>query len=99
MLILWTHVDLITDTDQLTWVKWRTGMILQFGNLTILSVEELNGGIFPKAQSCDGVKIYEEGKWILHHSLHGINIKVPDVYPILKYPEAMHKAKIECVAE
>ena len=83
------------DTDQLTWVKWRTGMILQYGNLTILSVEELNGGIFPKAKSCDGIKIYGEEKWRVHHSeynIFGINIEVPDIYPILKYPEEKVKA-------
>jgi hypothetical protein len=69
-------------------------MILQYGNLTILSVEELNGGMFPKAQSCDGVKIYGEEKWRVHHSefsIFGINIEVPDIYPILKYPEARRK--------
>ena len=69
-------------------------MILQYGNLTILSVEELNGGMFPKAQSCDGVKIYGEDKWRVHHSdysIFGINIEVPDIYPILKYPEARRK--------
>ena len=69
-------------------------MILQYGNLTILSVEELNGGMFPKAQSCDGVKIYGEKKWRVHHSelsIFGINISVPDIYPILKYPEARRK--------
>ena len=71
-------------------------MILQYGNLTILSVEELNGGMFPKAQSCDGIKIYGEEKWSIHHSevsIFGINIEVPDIYPILKYPEARVKAK------
>ncbi len=69
-------------------------MILQYGNLTILSVEELNGGMFPKAQSYDGVKIYGEEKWRVHHSelsIFGINIEVPDIYPILKYPEARRK--------
>lgn len=69
-------------------------MILQYGNLTILSVEELNGGMFPKAQSCDAVKIYGEEKWKVHHSelsIFGINIEVPDIYPILKYPEARRK--------
>lgn len=71
-------------------------MILQYGNLTLLSVEELNGGMFPKAQPHNGVKIYGEGKWKLHHSeceIFGINIEVPDIYPILKYPEARRKAR------
>ena len=71
-------------------------MILQYGNLTLLSVEELNGGMFPKAQHYDGVKIYGEDKWKLHSSdfkIFGINIEVPDIYPILKYPEARRKAK------
>ena len=71
-------------------------MILQYGNLTILSVEELNGGIFPKAQSYDEVKIYGEDKWKVHHSdlsIFGISIEVPDIYPILKYPEARVKTK------
>ena len=73
-------------------------MILQYGNLTILSVEELNGGMFPKAQSCEGVKIYGEDKWRVHSSdmsIFGINIVVPDIYPILKYPEARRK-KARC---
>lgn len=71
-------------------------MILQYGNLTLLSVEELNGGMFPKAQYHDGVKIYGEDKWKLHHSdykIFGINIEVPDIYPILKYPEAKRKSR------
>ena len=71
-------------------------MILQYGNLTILSVEELNGGMFPKAQCCEGVKIYGEDRWKAHHSdisIFGINIEVPDIYPILKYPEARRKAR------
>ena len=71
-------------------------MILQYGNLTILSVEELNGGMFPKVQSYDGIKIYGEDKWRVHRShfsIFGINIEVPDIYPILKYPEARVKAK------
>ena len=71
-------------------------MILQYGNLTLLSVEELNGGMFPKAHPHNGVKIYGEGKWKLHHSecdIFGINIEVPDIYPILKYPEARRKAR------
>lgn len=66
-------------------------MILQYGNLTLLSVEELDGGMFPKVQDSDGEKIYGEGKWRLHDSgikIFGINIEVPDIYPILKYPEA-----------
>ena len=73
-------------------------MILQYGNLTILSVEELNGGMFPKVQSYDGIKIYGEDKWRVHHSecnIFGINIEVPDIYPILKYPEARRK-KARC---
>ena len=93
--MMWLSM-LYTDTDQLTWVKWKTGMILQYGNLTLLSVEELNGGMFPKAQPHDGVKIYGEERWKLHHSdikIFGINIEVPDIYPILKYPEARRKSK------
>ena len=96
------HVHVLMHTistiyaDQLTWVKWRTGIILQYGNLTILSVEELNSGMFPKAQSCEGVKIYGEDRWKAHHSnisIFGVNIEVPDIYPILKYPEARIKSK------
>lgn len=71
-------------------------MILQYGNLTLLSVEELNGGMFPKAESHNGIKIYGEGKWKVHHSefeIFGINIEVPDIYPILKYPEVRRKAR------
>ena len=71
-------------------------MILQYGNLTLLSVEELNGGMFPKVQHHEGVKIYGEEKWKLHHSdykIFGINIEVPDMYPILKYPEARRRKK------
>lgn len=36
-----------SESDQLTWVKWRSGMILQYGNLTILSIQELGEGMFP----------------------------------------------------
>ena len=75
-------------------------MILQYGNLTLLSVEELNGGMFPKVQHHEGVKIFGEDKWKLHHSdykIFGINIEVPDIYPILKYPEARRKRKREAM--
>ena len=75
-------------------------MILQYGNLTLLSVEELNGGMFPKVQHHEGVKIFGEDKWKLHHSdakIFGINIEVPDIYPILKYPEARRRRKREAI--
>ena len=66
-------------------------MILQYGNLTLLSVDELKyGGLFPKVQSCDVMKIYGEEKWRIHrseYSISGINIEVPDAYPVLKYPQ------------
>ena len=55
-----------TDLDQLNWIKWRTGMILQYGNLTLLTIKELDGGLFPNASNLEGIKICSENKWVLH---------------------------------
>lgn len=55
-----------TDLDQLNWIKWRTGMILQYGNLTILTIEELDGGLFPTAKNLEGIKICTQDNWVLH---------------------------------
>ena len=52
--------------------------------------------MFPKAQHHDGVRIFGEAKWKTHNSdykIFGINIEVPDIYPILKYPEAKRKSR------
>lgn len=83
----------ITDSDQLTWVKWRAGMILQYGNLNILTIEELGSSIFPISSERKGIKVFAEEQWQEHNglSVFGIDIRTPDVYPILKFPEAKKK--------
>ena len=61
--------------------------------------------MFPTATRLEGIKIFKDEQWKLHHkSVHifGIDIVVPDIYPILKYPEAAakrrRKAKEQLVA-
>ena len=41
-------------------------MILQYGNLTLLTIKELDGGLFPNASNLEGIKICSENKWVLH---------------------------------
>ena len=65
--------------DQLSWVKWRTGMILQYGNLRLLSVSELDKGLFPGVTGLQGIRILLDGKWRPHKpdvEIFGINIEV-----------------------
>ena len=84
-----------TDNDQFSWVKWRTGVILQYGNLSILSIEELTEGMFPKAKD-KPIMVFAEEQWQKHDSaskIFGINIETSDLYPLLKFPEARKKYK------
>lgn len=69
---------------------------MQYGNLNLLTVDELNGGMFPNATNLEGIKIYSEGRWKLHDKnikIFGVSVQVPDVFPILKYPEHQRKRK------
>ena len=71
-------------------------MILQYGNLKLLYIGELDEGLFPGASNLQGIKVFSDDKWRLHRpdvDIFGINIQVPDVYPILKYPEAKSRSK------
>lgn len=71
-------------------------MILQYGNLTLLSIEELKEGLFPHLTDGKGIKVFTEEQWQKHNMnshIYGINIELPDIYPILKFPEAMKKYK------
>lgn len=70
-------------------------MILQYGNLTILSIEELNE-MFPTTSQNEekGIRVFAEEQWQEHNSssrIFGIDIQAPDLYPILKFPEARKK--------
>ncbi len=54
-------------------------MILQYGNLKLLSVSELDEGLFPGQTDLQGIRIYSEDKWKLHKAdleIFGINIEV-----------------------
>ena len=53
------------DAAQLSWVKWRQGLMLQYGNITLMLIEELKGGLFLQKDS-DGIKILRDDKWELH---------------------------------
>ena len=53
----------LTDVDQLSWVKWREGLILQYGNLNLMTIEELKDSLFPNQQTRAGVKIFKDGHW------------------------------------
>ena len=69
---------IIIETKLLKWTKWRTGMVLKFGNLTLLSLEELSGRLF----NGDGRKMkimLEGGRWDEHSldiTVYGIDIEV-----------------------
>ena len=51
-----------SDAGQLSWIKWRQGLILQYGNLTLLQIEELNGGLYTGGE-VEGIKVLQENKW------------------------------------
>ncbi len=69
---------LTIETKLLKWTKWRTGMVLKFGNLTLLSLEEFSGRLF----SGNGSKmkiLMEANRWDEHSldiTVYGINIEV-----------------------
>ncbi|XP_019849257.1 PREDICTED: leucine-rich repeat serine/threonine-protein kinase 1-like [Amphimedon queenslandica] len=81
----------LTDEEcrLLKWTKWRTGMILRFGNVTLLSMEELSGKLF----TGNGTKMAimkDGGRWEEHPldtTVYGVNVEVPDVFPLLRYAE------------
>lgn len=50
---------------QLSWVKWRQGLILQYGNLNLMTIQELKDSLFPHQQLRGGVKFSKEGRWEL----------------------------------
>ena len=62
----------------LKWTKWRTGMILRFGNVTLLSMEELSGKLF----TGNGTKMSimkDGGRWEDHPldtTVYGVNVEV-----------------------
>ena len=86
---------LCLEHDQLSWVKWRTGLILQYGNLSLLTVYELDQrGIFRydktgTGSSADNIHILRENRWTKNdrERVYGVSIEAHDIYPILKYPE------------
>ena len=51
------------DMGQLSWVKWRQGLILQYGNLTLMTIEELKHGLFPNDLQRRGIKFFHDGRW------------------------------------
>ena len=48
---------------QLSWVKWRQGLILQYGNLNLMTIEELQNSLFPRQQGRERIKFSREGRW------------------------------------
>ena len=54
-------------------------MILQYGNLRLLSVSELDEGLFPGLTGLQGIRIFSDDKWRLRNpdvEIFGINIEV-----------------------
>ena len=52
--------------------------------------------MFPADQEQRGIMVFAEEQWQEHHAtsrIFGINISTPDLYPVLKYPEARKKYK------
>lgn len=82
-------------------MKWRTGLILQYGNLSLLSVCELDHrGIFKydkdkkrSSSATENIYILREGQWKKNdrERVYGVNIETYDIYPILKYPEVKRR--------
>ena len=92
----------VPEHCQLSWVKWRTGLILQYGNLSLLTVSELDRrGIFyndedESASSNPGtIYILKENQWKPNdrERVYGVAIEAHDVYPILKFPEVRKKKR------
>jgi hypothetical protein len=84
------------DVDQLSWVKWREGLILQYGNLNLMTIEELKDSLFPNQQTRAGVKIFKDGRWdpiSSNTKISGISVTVPDFFPILKFLEHFSQSK------
>ena len=78
MTVIQYHTLLFTETKLLKWTKWRTGMILKFGNLTLLSLEEFSGRLFDGAGRKMKI-MFEGGRWDEHSlniTVYGVNIEV-----------------------
>jgi len=85
-------------------VKWRTGFILQYGNLSLLAVSELDQrGIFysdrdqSTASNPETIYILKENKWKINdvERVYGVAIEAYDVYPILKFPEVKKRNRYQ----
>ena len=78
------HYDsLPSERRQLKWIKWRTGMVLLFGNIILLSIEELRGRLFRGPGK--RMKIYKEGdRWEEHEmsmsNVYGVDISVSSIH-------------------
>ncbi len=66
--------SLSSDASQLNWVKWRHGVILQYGNLTLMTIEELRNGLFPRSQELQTIKILKDNKWDAHRYMYQQNL-------------------------
>ena len=53
-----------SDVAQLSWVKWQQGLMLQYGNIIVMSVEGTTG-LFSNVKDSDGIKILRENQWEL----------------------------------
>ena len=72
-----SYYTLLIETKLLKWTKWRTGMVLKFGNLTLLSLEELSGRLFNGKGSKMKIMM-ESNRWDEHSldiTVYGINIE------------------------
>lgn len=79
LFILLSMTSLLSERKQLKWVKWRTGMVLLFGNIILLSIEELRGRLFRGPGK--KMRIYKEGdRWEEHEmelsNVYGVDISV-----------------------
>ena len=64
----------------------------RYGNLNLLEVEELQGKMFGNSEGCQ-VELYKDEKWRVSDSaVFGIDVKVHDIYPVLKYREEQSTA-------
>ena len=71
-------ISLTIERRLLKWTKWRSGMILRFGNVVLLTVEEVKGSLFNSR--CEQMAILRENsKWEKHSAdtvVYGVDVSV-----------------------
>ena len=76
------HLFFTSERRLLKWTKWRSGIILRFGNVVLLTVQEVNRKLF--GSPCDQMAILRENDhWEKHSAdtvVYGVDITVSHKY-------------------